>query len=219
MVPNGLIVQDTSKHLVSEDCPYKGIGAYPSWPLDNQDVYSTDEPSRVLTDTAHRLWFDYQWEDEERDIVSYPIAAAPDIEFTIAYVKRCKELGMEPRVLVVESDRELPQMDYHAFRLLTADATFIGFDYLSSQDLFSAIYDDFFRHDLAEFALLRTMLNEYGVFPNDKFFQKYITLREEALERGSEVETGLDLIEMGLSVITPETLTTTLSKLSGLTIA
>lgn len=185
---NGFIVQDINDNNNSQkQQPYKGVGCCYAWPLSKE----IDEKSKSLTGEADDRWFGYYYEDK------YALAVIPSLDYLKEYLGSCTKNSIEVRVLCVESDRETPELDE-----IEVKATFLGFDYATSQDFFSVLYDDLFAEEIPKsLERFKTLLNSYGMFSKEEDLYAYVKARNNVLETGCNLEAHGDFCMMKISLI------------------
>jgi hypothetical protein len=187
---NGLLVQDLSKINLQSSTNYLGIERFHSWPLSCK----TDIASKTLTEEAEDKWFNYFY---DRKQTKYSLAVVPSIEYIQRYLSVCQKYKLNVRVLFVETDREDPVWDgpyYHN--------KFLGFDYGTTQDFFSVLYDDMYgKEDISLFIPLKLALNKYGLFNTENELNSYINAREEAIKEGHNLEETGDFCRFKISTI------------------
>jgi hypothetical protein len=186
--PNGFIVQDINdKSNSQKKQPYKGLGCCYAWPLSKM----IDEKSKSLTDEADERWFGYFYKDK------YALAVVPSLEYLRRYLRVCAENGIEVRVLFVESERETPMSDK-----IEIKATFLGYDYVTSQDFFSVLYDDLFAEEIPKnLERFKALLNHFGLFSKEEDLYAYVKERNNALEAGYNLEAHGDFCMMKISLV------------------
>lgn len=183
---NGFVIQDINdNNNFQKQQPYKGVGCFYAWPLSKEK----DEQSKSLTDEAVDRWFGYYYEDK------YALAVVPSLDYLREYLRVCEGKSIEVRVLYIESDREAPKLDE-----IEANAIFLGFDYATSQDFFSAVYDDLFAVEVPEkLQRFKALLNSYGLFSDEEDLYAYVKERDCVLNEGYNLEAHGDFCMMKIS--------------------
>ncbi len=215
MFTNGIVIQDARRLLFEGDWPYRGTSCYESWPLDTPEHYGASSLARELTDYAFSVWFDLQWEMPDTETVCYPVSASPELSYSCRYINECIRLGIEPRVLLCESDREVPQMEPTLWTPLVKRSVLLGFDLSTSRDLYSALLDDFWRRPLNGIEVFGDALNDYGLIESEKMIDRYAKFRQRA--RGKEGGEG-DFLKMRLSAVEPDDVLEVLRKTTKLSL-
>jgi len=185
---NGLLIQDLNDFT---DCqcksPYLGIGRYISWPLSKRN----DEISKELTKEANERWFNYYSGNE------YVLAVISSVDYIKRYIKACKDCGISIRVLYIETNRNRPKCFETYLK-----KEFLGYDYATSQDFFSALYDDLYGfetpNNLVDF---NSKLNVNGLFDDIGILISYIENRNKAINDGYELEQFGDFCKYKISLI------------------
>lgn len=185
---NGVIVQDVNHFYVCQKViPYHGIARYSSWPLSNR----VDELSKKLTREMEERWFNYYSGEE------FALAAVPSPEFTRKYLNLCSQLKIKTRILLIETNRKNPRWECSNINTII-----LGYEYATSQDLFSALYDDLFGNETV-FTLkkYKNMLNHHGLFDNENDLVAYIRDRNKAILEGYNLESHGDFCMFKISII------------------
>ena len=88
LINNGYVVQDLN-YLIFDQDSYNGVQKFKSWPLRKYN----DNESLMLEDFAWKKWFAYHGCFE----------TVPDVKFIKKYINHCNHLGIEIRLLQIES--------------------------------------------------------------------------------------------------------------------
>lgn len=185
---NGIIVQ-SEKARSSALSKYRGIGVYDCWPL----AELSDEKARAITEEAEDCWFGYMYNDN-----TYPLAVVPTMEYIDRYVVICNILGIDTRLIMVESERSVPR-----FENIEVTTELLGFDYVTSQEFFSVVEDDLFGQEIVEpSSKYNELVNDKGLFVNETDLESYIHDRNDAIAKGYNLESQGDYCRIRLSLVT-----------------
>lgn len=183
---NGLLVQDINDSY-QKLTPYLGIGRFVSWPLNKID----SKISKALTEEAEERWFNYYHEDK------YALAVVPSMDYIKRYLNECKKLKIKTRVLYIETTRETPRCLEKISKL-----KFLGYDYATSQDFFSALYDDLYGSDTpSNLVYFKNQLNSNGLFNNENDLICYVESRNKSIADGYELECFGDFCKFKISLV------------------
>ena len=161
MYVNGFIVQ---KYVANS---YKGIDGSgfsdntgENWYLNNNDIFHEQfEP--YYDENIGKTYWDlepFTW-----------VSACTDIDYINRYINVSKSIGIEYRILLVETEISQPQMNYSGIK-----KHFLGYDYAyANGDNYSAVYNEI------PFIFSKCKLNDNGLFETEKEIHEYILLREE----------------------------------------
>ena len=186
--PNGMVIQDIK---CSENCqsisPYDGVGRYLSWPLSNRE----DEPSKKITAEAEEKWFGYYQGDE------FALATVPSIKYIEKYISMCKSQNIETRILWIETTRNSPRWQDSVPKTIL-----LGYDYATSQNHFSALYDDLYGDKIPPILRkYKLALNSSGLLSKEEDLISYIKDRNIVIEQGDNIEEYGDFCMYRISVV------------------
>ena len=86
--------------------------------------------------------------------------------------------------------------------ILKPETIFMGFDYVTSQSFFSALYNDLLEIKIPEKLLsFNNLLNDNGMFNNEEDLFAYVKMRNEVVREGYNIETHGDFCMMKVSLI------------------
>lgn len=185
---NGIVIQDNMEmHGGGMVLPYNGLGRYRSWPLSDL----TDDISRSLTQEAEDKWFGYYNDNR------FALAVIPDNEYVSRYMTACWNNNIQTRILFVETDRNKPT--WHSE---VPKGSLLGYDYATSQEFFSALYDDLYGDDThSSLKRMKLLLNENGLFDNPEDLLTYIGIRNLLIQDGYDLEMHGDFCVFKISLL------------------
>lgn len=185
---NGMVIQDLSDNNNCQRLsPYNGLGRYLSWPLSNW----IDETSKRITVEAEERWFGYCKDNE------FALAVVPSREFIENYISICRSKSINTRILCLETDRDNPQCQEPV-----PNTVFLGYDYATSQDFFSALYDDLYGLEIPpSLVKYKAALNPNGLLGNEDDLISYVKDRNIAIEQGYELEAFGDFCIYRISIV------------------
>lgn len=189
---NGVIVQAIQNlHIKQKEIPYHGIARYFSWPLSNR----VEELSKKITKEMEERWFNFYSGDE------FALAVVPSRYFARKYIDICNTFNVQTRILLIESNRKKPVWEGRKDNTIT-----LGYDYATSQDFFSSIYDDLFGSEIiAPLEKYKNMLNDNGLFDNENDLASYIYDRKQSIINGYNLEPHGDFCMFNVSLIVDST--------------
>jgi hypothetical protein len=176
---NGIVIQsiDRSDLYCQTKTPYLGVGRYHSWPLET-DI---SEESKLLTQEANDEWFSFYYGSDQK---KYALEVIPSFDYIKAYSTLCSIKKISIRAICIETERKVPLWQGPELK-----KHFLGFDYATSTDFFSTLYDDLYTEE-THYLLYKykTKINSYGLFSEEKDLIMYIQDREKALLDGYDLE-------------------------------
>lgn len=149
---NGFIIKGCidNEYTQSDDI-YQGIGKFVSWPLEWQEDFT----SKKLSSEAYDRWFGYTYADGD---VSLDVI--PEREFLIQYLTHCKILGIETRILMIETHKPYPINNVEVKNIQV-----LGFDYGGAGCNYSLLNMDtaYLEGDYKVFKCVAEKLNKFGL--------------------------------------------------------
>ena len=188
---NGFVVQGQPINWIAKASNYRGAAYRLSWPLS-----ATNTPQARKLSMMTDEWFMRSYGQGH-----FSLWVIPDTLFVKRYLTYCDSMGIEHRLLLCKSERIFPRASID--NKLKNYLRFLGWDYLTSALDYSPLLDELYSNMLGELEPLRGRLNDSGLFPDQESLRTYIAIRNSLINRGENLEHGLDFVEMCLYEIDP----------------
>lgn len=181
---NGFLIQALYGDEWSQDYPnYYGTGRYISWPLQLEE----DDISKELTDEANQRWFYHTYFGEDAidgDTITETIG---NLEYLTRYINHCNKLGISTRILQIQTTRDYPLVK--DIELMKGEI--LGYDYASGTSFTSLLMEDLDGNYKGEYSRLEQFerkLNKNGLIDSIVDIKKYVSIRQQILDKGLELE-------------------------------
>lgn len=177
---NGFLIQALYTDEYSQDYPnYNGTGRYVSWPLE----WKEDSISKELTDEANNKWFHRTYFGEDVTKGDVMLCTVGDLDYLHRYINHCNDLGINIRILQIESTRPYPIFE----NIEQRRGKVLGYEYSSGGSFASMQAEDLEPTFDGEFMVLKQFyekLNSNGLFENMEDIKRYVSTRQEMLDKG-----------------------------------
>lgn len=199
----------TTQHpqmFMTPDTSYRGVAYGTPWPIKEVGVAKTDPISKDLVESVSASIRSHANGDP------FPICLITSVELAQRYYKQCNLIGITARTLMLAIPVESPAIDNATLGKISNQSRLIGFDYVSYDLGYSALFEDLtppFSHDAV---LLSSRLNSHGLFNSVSDLNEYIALRWDFVRQAKEqinyidglpvrvtaLEDNVDLISCGV---------------------
>lgn len=126
--------------------------------------------------------FSYQFEPSET-----PPGVVSDVNFASEYADCCLLRSIPVRVLLCATDSPFPKMNTEIAEKIKEESEFIGYDFIGGGWGYSALYDDLYADAREpELAPYLPLLNDHGIFKNQRDLENYIETRKKILKEAGE---------------------------------
>ncbi len=154
---NGVIIQKVDNNSLY----YKGVDG------DNWYLNSIDSFRIYFEENIEKSWCDFEFVD-----------CCADMGYIKQYINKSVELGIQNRILLCETKKELPKSDFKK----AYNVNFIGYDYAYlGGSYYSCVYNDLVGRNIAEFSTIK--LNKNGLFETFEEVEEFIKQREIVREK------------------------------------
>lgn len=201
---NGFIIQALYSDEYSQNYEgYVGTGRYVSWPLE----WEEDDISKELTDEANNRWFYYTYLEENNLNGDSMLNTVGDLDYLNRYVEHCNNLGINIRILQIQSTRKYPIFE----EKIKLKGKVLGYDYSSGGSFTSLLREDLDGNFEGEFSILKEFyekLNNNGLIDKIEDIKRYVLIREKLISKGVNLEILGAMLIMLLTDVTKEYIST-----------
>ena len=151
---NGIIVrrQSDEKYRGIDSCDSKGENWY---------FYDDPEFSHFFDENIELTYYDIPQGSR--------VAACTDMDYIKKYIRKSREMGIQYRLILCETDIPQPRFDP-----TDLEKTFLGYDYAyTGGDYYSAVYNE------VHYVFRQFRLNENELFETEQEIRDYLTEREK----------------------------------------
>lgn len=179
LINNGYVVQDLN-YLIFDQDSYNGVQKFKSWPLRKYN----DNESLMLEDFAWKKWFAYHGCFE----------TVPDVKFIKKYINHCNHLGIEIRLLQIES----PTKYMETSNTLSIKKV-LGFDCVAGIEL---SYLCMPNQDLKKFFPISSLkVNTNGLFDRIEDLYEFLSYYHKLVNDGINLENWGDPVPIKISEV------------------
>lgn len=110
-----------------------------------------------------------------------------DLEYLNRYIEHCNHLGIEIRILQIQTTRDNPVVK----NIDLMEGKLLGYDYASGSSFTSLFAEDMVEKDneeLIEFRQFDEKINNNGMIDNPEDIEKYVLVRERLIQNGINLE-------------------------------
>lgn len=156
---NGYIVQRKNKNK------YQGV--------EGDNWYLNYEGRANYYQSYYNEMIDLSWKDNKR------VDCCADFDYVIKYGQESKELNIEYRVILCETEKSYPIVKPEYPTL------FLGYDYAyTGGSYYSCVYNDLYERRVTEFEMMQ--LNKNGLFDTEEDIKKFINKRNDLKQKYNE---------------------------------